>query len=186
MQAVREDAEWDLIWDAATIRTIPARDLWAAITRSAWASGEPGVVFLERANKESNSYYFENLVATNPCAEQPLGAHSVCLLGALNLPSFVEQGHINYPLLQHTVQIATRFLDNVIDRTFYPTIESEQTQKAIRRLGLGTMGLADLLVKIGQWYGSPEAVTTTKEIFSSIKNASYLASTDLAEEKGSK
>ena len=184
MRAVKEDKEWDLRWNDTLFRTIPARELWAAIIGAAWRSGEPGVVFLERANRESNSWYFEDLVATNPCAEQPLGANSVCLLGSINLPKHMAQGKLEVGKLHGTVMAAVRFLDNVIDRAFYPSEECQLRQAAIRRMGIGTIGLADALISAGLRYGSPEAITFTEEVYRQIKMAAYQASIDLSKERG--
>lgn len=184
MQAVAEDREWELRWGGELHSTISARGIWNLIIESAWASGEPGVVFLERANKESNAWYCEELIATNPCAEQPLGANGSCLLGALNLAQFTRGQDWRINDLGSAAAIAIRFLDNIIDQAFYPFPEIERHQKALRRVGLGTMGLADALIQMKLHYGLPEAVRATEDAFRHIKNAAYFASADLAQEKG--
>lgn len=184
MEAVRTDSKWELSWKGELYRTIRARDLWSLIMESAWSSGEPGVVFLERANKESNSWYCETLVATNPCAEQPLGPFAVCLLGSINLAKFTNGTGWKVDELHRVTSVAVRFLDNVIDRAYYPLPESEIVQKRLRRLGIGTMGLADALIQMGIRYGSDEAVEATESVFRMINKMAYLTSANQAWIKG--
>lgn len=172
---------------------LPAREIWDMITESAWASAEPGVWFRERANKMSNSHYYEQgkLVATNPCGEQNLSNYSICNLGALNLAKFVDSfqdGHgnvVNYEELALAVRYGVRFLDNVIDATPYFMDETETQAKNERRIGLGIMGLAEMLIQLGIRYGSKEGVEFTEELFRFIAQESYLASSKIAAEKGS-
>ena len=183
--AVKNDAEWQLTWEGSVYNTIRARDLWSMIIASTWASGEPGVVFLERANRMSNAQYCEELIATNPCAEQPMGAFGTCLLGAVNLAKFVKgNGDWDTSALHAVTNVATRMLDNVIDRAYYPLPETEIAQKRLRRLGIGTMGLADALVDMGLRYGEEDAVHATEDAFKNIKQAAYLTSAALAYNKG--
>lgn len=120
-----------------------AREIWNQLTSSAWASAEPGMWFIDRTNKMSNSYYYEqgDLVCTNPCGEQPLPPWSVCNLGHVNLSRFVNNGEVAWKDLGRSVRAAVRFLDNVIDATPYFFEENEKQQKEERRVGLGTVGL---------------------------------------------
>ena len=185
MEALAADASWDFRWNDAIFGSLPARELWSKIINSAWGSGEPGVVFMGRANKMSNSWYFAPLTATNPCAEKPMSDNGVCLLGSVNLARHVKNGYMDFPQLEATVALAVRFLDNVIDASIYPLHRMMISQKMIRQLGIGTMGLADALVACGLKYGSPEAISLTEEIFRTIKNAAYFASVSLAQERGS-
>ena len=186
MNAVKNDENWPLQWGGKTYRTVKARDLWNAITKAAHKSAEPGLWFSERSNREANSWYFEDLIATNPCGEQPLGAWGVCNLGAINLSKMYknETGGVDWKLLRETVRIAIRFLDNVIDVTNYHFRENKEAQKAIRRVGLGSMGLADLLIYCGIRYGSSEAVEFTDKLYRFITNTAYRVSAEIAEEKG--
>src|SRR3989441_4844423 len=110
MEAVKEDADWDLIWQGEVKKTIRARDLWDLICKSAWESAEPGVVFMDRYNKESNTWYYENIHCVNPCGEQGLPAFGVCNLGALNLSAFVHNGQMDWERLAETCKVAMRFL----------------------------------------------------------------------------
>lgn len=186
MQAVKDDADWDLKWGGKVWRTIKAADLWAKICESAWASGEPGLVWMERYNKQAPTYYYENIICVNPCGEQGLPAWGVCNLGALNLAAFVEDGVFNYGALGDTTRVAVRFLDNVIDSTGYWYEENRQVQQHdTRRIGLGTMGLADALIALKIPYGSQECIEFIDRAYRIIANHAYSASAAIAADKGS-
>lgn len=190
MEAVKANAPWDLVWQGQVVKKIMAADLWDLICRSAWKSADPGLVFMGRVRELANSSYFEDIVATNPCGEQPLGPYSVCLLGAMNVASYVlaanEEFRFNHAALARDVATAVRFLDNVIDLNKYFLPDNERMQKHdIRRMGLGTMGLADTMIKMKVRYGSPEAVRLTGKIFETIRDAAYITSASLAVERGS-
>lgn len=213
MKAVKEDADWDLVfpdtqdpeydelWDGSikrwrekgkpvkVHRTLKAREIWDTIMESAWMSAEPGVVFLERMNELSNSWYFEDLICTNPCGEQPLPAWGVCNLGHINLSRFavgpVGEASLDWDSLRRAVHGGVRFLDNVIDITPYFFPHNEDVQKGQRRIGMGTMGLGELLIRIGKRYGSPESLEFIDELYRFIATEAYLASSELAAEKGS-
>ena len=208
MAAVRADGTWDLAfpdtddadyersWDGdlaawrargkgVTVhRRMRAREIWTAIVESAWASAEPGVWFKERANRMSNSGYYAPLVCTNPCGEQPLPGWSVCNLGALNLARFVDGGELAWEELGTAVRTAVRFLDNVVDATPYFSPENRAQQLAERRVGLGTMGLAEALISLGVRYGSTESVALLDRLYGFIAREAYLASAQLAAQKG--
>lgn len=191
------DPEYDTLWDGdidkwealgkpiKTYETYKARDIWDQICTSAWASAEPGLHFLERSNKWSNTWYFEKLLSTNPCGEQPLGEWAVCNLGAMNLSAFVrDDGSFDYKQLDETVRVAMRFMDNVVDANYYFFEENEKKAKEIRRTGIGTMGLGDTLIKLKLRYGSEEAMPVVEKIYKTIRDASYETSAELAREKG--
>ncbi|MBI2031659.1 MAG: adenosylcobalamin-dependent ribonucleoside-diphosphate reductase [Candidatus Levybacteria bacterium] len=215
MEAVKKDKDWSLIypdlddpkydekWDGEidqwkkmggkikVYKTIKARDLWNLICEAAWRSAEPGLHFLERSNKRSNTWYFEKLIATNPCGEQPLGPWAVCNLGAMNLAVYVKpasqqggNGEFDYKNFGKDVKTAVRFLDNVIDKTYYFFKENEKIAKEIRRTGLGIMGLGDALIKMKVRYGSDESLEIIDKIFETLRNSAYEASSDIAREKG--
>src|SRR4030042_4421937 len=208
MEAVKEDKNWDLvfpdidepdydkIWDGnlenwialgknvKVYKTVRAREIWDKICQAAWESAEPGIYFMERANKQSNTGYFEKLICTNPCGEQPLGPWAVCNLGSINLTKFVKDGKMDYEFLEDTVRKAVRFMDNVIDATGYYYKENEETQLDTRRIGLGTLGLGDALILMGLRYGSDESISVVHKIYKIIRDAVYDASADLAIEKG--
>src|SRR5579885_2673469 len=165
MQAVKDDEDWDLVWQGEVKKTIRARDLWDLICKSAWESAEPGVVFMDRYNKLSNTWYYEDIRCVNPCGEQGLPAFGVCNLGALNLSAFVENGQMDYERLAEKTKVAMRFLDNVVDATEYFIPENAEAQLGTRRTGLGTMGLADALIKMKIAYGSDESLPVIEKIY---------------------
>ena len=166
-------------------KTVKAKYLWDLICTAAWKSAEPGLHFLDRSDKRSNTWYFEELIATNPCGEQPLGAWAVCNLGAINLSAYVDgKGQFDYDNFGKDVRIAIRFLDNVIDDTYYFYKENEKIAKDIRRTGLGILGLADALIKMKLRYGAPESEETLKKIFATLRDNAYDVSADIAKEKG--
>ncbi len=185
MEAVKNDGEWELKWKGEVVKTIKAKYLWDLICESAHASGEPGIFFIDRANKNSNTWYFEKLICTNPCGEQPLSAWAVCNLGAVNVAGFVENGVLNWGALSKTVRQAVRLMDNVIDSTEYFFPENAESQKKIRRIGLGTMGLADTLIKLKIRYGSEQAIQFCEKLYAFIRDEAYRASVELAKERGS-
>ncbi len=210
MDAVHANADWDLVfpdnsdpdyaqsWDGnldkwlaggkrvIVHKTVKARAIWDSIIESAWASAEPGVFFIERANKLSNSWYYDAgyLGCTNPCGEQPLPGFGVCNLGAINLSKFVSEGDVAWDDLGKAVRYSVRFLDNVIDATPYFFDENYAQQKAERRVGLNTMGLAEMLIRLGIRYGSEESVQFIDRLYRFIAGEAYRASSDIASEKG--
>jgi len=190
MAAVKNDQPWNLVWQGEVKKTIRARDLWNLICESAWASGEPGLVFIDRYNKESNTWYYEKIICVNPCGEQGLPEWGVCNLGAINLSAFVVGGDADTPgtfdydaLAEHS-RVAMRFLDNVVDDTPYFYDENAKAQLSTRRTGLGTMGLADALIKLHLPYGSEESLGVVEKMYRTIRDAAYECSADLAAEKG--
>lgn len=211
MKAVKEDADWDLyfpdttdpdydeLWDGNMdkwkqmgkpvkhYKTLKAREIWHTIIESAWKSAEPGVVFMEYYNQMSNSWYFNPIICTNPCGEQGLPAWGVCNLSAINLSKFYDEAKddVNWDELKTVVRYSVRFLDNVIDATPYHFEENRKNQQAERRIGLGTMGLAELLIKLRIRYGSPESLEFLDKLYGFIAREAYLASAEIAEEKGS-
>ena len=154
-----------------TYRTVKARDIWDLICFCATYSAEPGIFFIDNANKMTNAVaYGQKVVATNPCGEQPLAPYSVCNLAAINLANFVNKktGEILFDKLAQTVKNAIRLQDNVIDSTPYFLKQNEIQALGERRIGLGVMGLHDLLIWAGKRYGSPEALDTIDEVFHCI------------------
>jgi ribonucleoside-diphosphate reductase alpha chain len=188
--AVRADQPWDLMFDGQVYRTLQARELWLQIMRATYDQAEPGVVFIDRINASNNLGYCETITATNPCGEQPLPPYGACLLGSINLTRFVDRpflagAGIDMRRLAARVAIAVRFLDNIIDVSNYPLRQQRAEARAKRRIGLGITGLADALIMCGSTYGSPEAVKQAASWMAAVQRAAYLASADLAAEKGS-
>jgi len=210
MEAVKNDKMWrlefpdtthpdyDTLWDGdlhewkrkgypvVVYKEIPARELWRRICYAAWENGEPGVVFLERVNKLYNAAYCSKIISTNPCGELPLEPYGVCCLGALNLVAFwnSEEGSVDDAELRKATRLAVRFLDNVLDINPYFIQENKEQVERLRRIGLGTMGLADLLILMGIRYGSSKAKGFATGLYYTIAEEAYLESTELARERG--
>jgi ribonucleoside-diphosphate reductase alpha chain len=189
MQAVKEDAPWELTFEGAAYKSLKARELWDKIMRATYAYAEPGVVFIDRINRRNNLWYCETIHGTNPCGEQPLPPYGTCLLGSINLASLVERpfepdAQIDRGRLGELTAVAVRMMDDVIEISRYPLPEQEREARAKRRIGLGVTGLADALILCGARYGGREAVRLTEEWMRTIRRAAYLASTELAREKG--
>jgi len=189
MEAVKADAPWELVFDGKVYHTLPARDLWNRIMRATYDYAEPGVIFIDRINQMNNLAYCEQIAATNPCGEQPLPPYGACLLGSINLARLVdrpfEQGAgIDGDTLDDLVRTAVRMMDNVVDASRFPLPQQAQEAANKRRIGLGVTGLADALLMTGLRYGSPEAAAQTEAWLHAIARAAYLASADLAAEKG--
>ncbi|MFC1673831.1 adenosylcobalamin-dependent ribonucleoside-diphosphate reductase [Pseudomonadota bacterium] len=190
MAAVKADDSWDLVFDGQVYKTLPARELWDKIMRATYAYAEPGVIFIDRINRLNNLNYCETIHATNPCGEQPLPAYGACLLGSINLARMVSEpfsdaADIDLDHLARVVATAVRAMDNVIDVSRFPLSEQENEAQAKRRIGLGVTGLADALIMCDARYGSDRAVNLTETWMKAIERAAYLASADLACEKGS-
>ncbi len=189
MAAVKADGPWELVFGGHTYRTLPARDLWNRIMRNTYDFAEPGVIFIDRINAANNLNYVETIAATNPCGEQPLPPYGACLLGSINLPALVfhpfeDRAHVCKTELAKLVGTAVRMMDNVVDASRFPLPEQEAEARAKRRIGLGVTGLADALLMCGLRYGSDKAVAATEDWMHAIARAAYLASVDLAREKG--
>ena len=189
MNAVKNDEAWDLVFAGKVYRTVSARGLWDRIMASTYAYAEPGVIFIDRINERNNLWYAEKIAATNPCGEQPLPPYGACLLGSLNLVKFVkdpftENARLDEDELDAVARVAVRFLDDVIDVSNYPLPQQEREAKAKRRIGLGITGLADALIMCRSAYGSKDSIALIERWFKRIQRAAYLASTELAKEKG--
>ncbi len=195
----RTDPDYDELWDGnldtwkkhgkkvVAYKTIRAKELWEKIVDSAWASAEPGLFFMDRYNKMSPSSYFAPILCTNPCGEQGLPAWGVCNLGSVNFAAFVdeEKKDVRWEELGKTIRSATRFLDNVIDATPYFFEENEQQQKSERRVGLNSIGLAEMMIKLGIRYGSEEGNAFIDRLYEFFSTECYLMSVEIAKEKGS-
>ena len=184
IKAVEKDGDWELSWKGKYKRTIKARSLWDKIVTNAYNSAEPGFLNWELVSNESNIYYIEDLVTTNPCGEIALSAFDCCCLGHLVLPRFINSDGIDYALLGNTIRTAVRFLDNVLTVNSYPLPEMKDKSHKLRRIGLGTTGLADMLAMLNLKYGSDEGNKLVDKIYRFISKVAYESSVMLAVEKG--
>ena len=189
MQAVKEDAAWELQFDGVTYKSLAAREIWDRIMQATYAYAEPGVIFIDRINAKNNLHYCETIHGTNPCGEQPLPPYGACLLASVNLARLINdpfgpEASLDLEELTNLVTTAIRLMDNVIEVSNFPLDEQRQEAIAKRRIGLGITGLADALIMCGARYGGARAVELTEQWLSTLERAAYLASIELAREKG--
>ncbi|MEC7298308.1 adenosylcobalamin-dependent ribonucleoside-diphosphate reductase [Pseudooceanicola nitratireducens] len=189
MEAVKADGSWDLVFDGKVYHTLQARDLWNRIMQATYDYAEPGVIFIDRINQANNLSYCETIAATNPCGEQPLPPYGACLLGSVNLARMVvspfeDAAQLDEAKLANLVRMAVRMMDNTVDASNFPLEAQAREAEAKRRIGLGVTGLADALLMVGLRYGSDEAAAQTEAWMRLIAREAYLASVDLAKEKG--
>lgn len=199
-----DDPDYDTVWNGdlqvwkslgkkvVVKKTVKARAIWDLIAEAAWKSAEPGVVFMERYNKYHNNWYWNRINCVNPCGEEGLPEWGVCNLGSINLSALVEGDNIdepgifNYELLKKVVSSAVRFQDNVVDMDPYIFEGIRKTQlEGERRIGLGTMGLGDTLIKLHLKYGSDQSLKVIDKIYKIIRDEAYRTSVQIAKEKGS-
>ncbi len=186
MEKVRKGEELELRnpKDGKLWKKINARELFKILAESAWKNGEPGLIFLDEINRHNPTPSQGKIEATNPCGEVPLLPYESCNLGSINLARMVEEGKINYERVKETVKRAVHFLDNVIDANRYPLESVQKMVEGNRKIGLGVMGFADMLVKIGVSYYSEEALKIAEEIMNFISFQARFASQELAEKRG--
>ena len=188
MVAVEEGIDYELRnpRDGSVVKQINAKELFDKIVELAWRTGDPGLVFIDRINSENPTPHLGNIESTNPCGEQPLLAYESCNLGSINLSRMVSDSkpEIDYGKLEETVNVAVRFLDNVIDMNRFPLPEIAQKTKQTRKIGLGVMGFADMLLKLGIPYDSADALEVAEKTMEFVNRKACEASVALAAERG--
>ena len=186
MKALEAGTRYDLIHPRTgrVVGQLDAHEVFRKIVHGAWKTGEPGVYFIDRANHYNPVPHLGSYEATNPCGEQPLLPYDVCNLGSINVGLFAKDGDVDWDRLRTAVQLCTHFLDNVIDANRYPLPEIDSLAQRIRRIGLGVMGWADLLVRLGIPYNSDEGVGLGRKLMAFVDEEAKVASEHLAEQRG--
>jgi ribonucleoside-diphosphate reductase alpha chain len=204
MKALKNDSLYNLLNPRSKriIGRLKAKDVFNEIVESAWETGDPGLVFIDRINRDNPTPHIGEIESTNPCGEQPLLPFEACVLGSINLLKVLKQSvrkgarergredfqsssfEIDWGLLSNLVKLAVRFLDNAIDANKYPVSEIEKMHKGNRKIGLGVMGWADMLIRLGIMYNSPKAYELAREVMGFIRNRAREASCELAKQRG--
>jgi ribonucleoside-diphosphate reductase alpha chain len=187
MQAVAADEMYWLVnpRNGERVKQLKAREVWRLIAHSAWASGDPGVVFIDEINRGNPTPEVGVIESTNPCGEQPLLPYESCNLGSINLSKMVEDGRISWGRLRETVRNAVHFLDNVVDANVYQLVETAEITRANRKIGLGVMGFADMLILLGVPYDSEEALKLAEQVMAFIQEEAHKKSREIGEVRGS-
>jgi ribonucleoside-diphosphate reductase alpha chain len=186
MKSVQNNKEYNLVNPRTNkvIESLNAKKVFDKIAEMAWKNGEPGIVFLDRLNRDNPTPKLGEIESTNPCGEQPLLPYESCNLGSINLVKMLNDGEIDWPKLEKTVRTAVHFLDNVITMNKFPLEEIKKMTEANRKIGLGVMGFADMLIMLGIPYNSYEAIETAEKVMSFIREKAREMSAELAEQRG--
>jgi ribonucleoside-diphosphate reductase alpha chain len=187
LKALEKDEEYWLVnpRNQEKIKKLKAGDVWKLMAQSAWSSGDPGVVFIDEINRYNPTPKIGKIESTNPCGEQPLLPYESCNLGSINLSKMVQNGVLDWKKLRETVRKAVHFLDNVVDANVYPIKEIADITHANRKIGLGVMGWADMLIILGVPYDSVEALNLGEKIMAFIEEEAHKKSVEIAEKRGS-
>jgi ribonucleoside-diphosphate reductase alpha chain len=186
MKAVDADSDYNLInpRSGGPSGTLNARKVFNRIVKQAWENGEPGIIFLDRLNKDNPTPHIGEIESTNPCGEQPLLPYESCNLGSINLGKLVANGEVNWQRLKEVIQLAVHFLDNVIEVNNYPLEQIDVMTRSNRKIGLGVMGWADMLILLGIPYDSRQAVELGEKVMKFINDEGHAASRELAKVRG--
>lgn len=187
MKTLEEDGEYWLInpRNKENVGKLQAKNVWNLMAKSAWESGDPGVIFIDEINRHNPTPEVGRIESTNPCGEQPLLPYESCNLGSINLSKMVENGKISWEKLRETIKNAVHFLDNIVDSNKFTLKKIEAITKANRKIGLGVMGFADMLIKLGIPYDSEEAVQLGEKLMRFVEEESHKKSVEIAEARGS-
>src|SRR6266568_3802986 len=187
MEAVEKDQDYEIINPRSqeVAGTLNARKVFSRIVKQAWENGEPGIIFLDRLNKDNPTPLVGEIESTNPCGEQPLLPYESCNLGSINLGKMVKNNDVNWQRLKEVIRLAVHFLDNVIEVNNYPLPQIGEMTRSNRKIGLGVMGWADMLILLGIPYCSEEAVKLGKKVMKFINDEGHLASQELGKKRGS-
>ncbi|MBE3143054.1 MAG: adenosylcobalamin-dependent ribonucleoside-diphosphate reductase [Planctomycetes bacterium] len=187
LKSLEEDREYSLVnpRNKEKVKQFKAKEIWNLIVHSAWASGDPGVVFIDEINRHNPTPHIGKIESTNPCGELPLLSYESCNLGSINLSRMVENGSINWEKLRKTVQNAVHFLDNVVDTNIYPLKEIDKITHANRKIGLGVMGFADMLIMLGVPYDSEQALKLGEQVMQFVEEEGHKKSVEIAQKRGS-
>ncbi|MBM3907100.1 MAG: vitamin B12-dependent ribonucleotide reductase [Gemmatimonadetes bacterium] len=186
MEALKDDTEYELVHPSSgqVTGTLAAREVWDKMILGAWRTGEPGVFFIDEANRYNPVPHLGAYEATNPCGEQPLLPYDVCNLGSVNVGHYAQHGSMNWDAFRADIRLATHFLDNIIDVNKYPLPAIDALSKRIRRIGLGVMGFADALIKLGIRYDSPEGVEFGRRVMEFLDVEGKAQSEEMARQRG--
>ncbi|MBI5739505.1 MAG: adenosylcobalamin-dependent ribonucleoside-diphosphate reductase [Nitrospirae bacterium] len=196
MEALKNGSEYDLVNPRSKKVTgrVKAKDVFHELVESAWETGDPGLVFIDRINRDNPTPHIGEIESTNPCGEQPLLPYEACVLGSIDLSKVVKEGkgqgargkgqEIDWDRIAYLVRLGVRFLDNAIDVNIYPVPEIERMHKGNRKIGLGIMGWADLLIRLGIRYNTPRAYKLAREVMSFIRGHAREMSSELARQRG--
>lgn len=186
MQALKDNAYYELLnpRTKTTVGKLKAKTVFNEIVKSAWENGDPGIVFIDRVNRDNPTPGLGNIESTNPCGEQPLLSYEACILGSINLSKYVKNASVGFEKLSADIKTAVRMLDNAIDVNKYPLPEIEKMHKGNRKIGIGVMGWADMLIMLGLSYADKKAFSLAREIMKFIRDHSRQASADLSKKRG--
>ena len=187
MEAVKKNKSYELInpRTGGAVKKTSARKVFDLICQMAWKCGDPGIIFIDEINRKNPLMHLGQIEATNPCGEQPLLPYESCNLGSLNLAKLVKENELDWEKFKERIRLAVEFLDNIIDANHYPVAEIEKMTKGNRKIGLGVMGFAEMLIKLGIRYDTDAALALGEKIAKFLTQTARQRSIEIGEQKGS-